>query len=146
MLVLCWLVYKESDGMYCLICKRHCHCKAEIYCTKPATRYRKEAILDHVRSKNHKAAELEELVQKISPFEKDLQEKKQYADEVYDAAFKSMYWIAKEELPNNKFVSLINLIESTKNEPFQPQRNRIDQRNDGSYWRCNPRRPCTTGT
>ena len=106
-----WLVYKESDGMYCLICKRHCHFKAEIYCTKPATRYRKEAILDHVRSKNHKAAELEELVQKISPFEKDLQEKKQYADEVYDAAFKSMYWIAKEELPNNKFVSLINLIE-----------------------------------
>jgi hypothetical protein len=81
-----WLVYKESDGMYCLICKRHCHFKAEIYCTK----------LDHVRSKNHKAAELEELVQNISPFEKDLQEKKQYADEVYDAAFKSMYWIAKE--------------------------------------------------
>jgi hypothetical protein len=35
-----------------------------------------------VRSKNHKAAELEELVQKISPFEKDLQEKKQYADAV----------------------------------------------------------------
>jgi hypothetical protein len=68
-----------------------CLFKAEIYCTKPATRYRKEAILDHVRSQNHKAAEPEELVQNISPFEKDLQEKKQYADEVYDAAFKSMY-------------------------------------------------------
>ncbi|XP_062583557.1 zinc finger protein 862-like isoform X2 [Saccostrea cucullata] len=108
-----WLVYVEGEGMYCLLCRKHKVVNSnEFFCSKAATRFRKEAIVDHMKTKSHKAAELEECVQRISPFEKEIADKKQFANEVYENAFQCLYWIAKEELPNRKFVSLINLMKS----------------------------------
>ncbi|CAG2242722.1 unnamed protein product [Mytilus edulis] len=88
-----WLVYIEQEGMYCLLCKNHHNLNPknkDIFCMKPGLRFRKEAIQDHAKSKVHKAAELEENIQKVSPFQKEL---------------------AKEEVANSKFKSLINLLE-----------------------------------
>jgi hypothetical protein len=109
-----WLVYIEQQGMYCLLCKKHHNLNPnnkDIFCKKPGLRYRKEAIQDHSKSKVHKAAELEENIQRVSPFQKEVDNRKEYASEVLFNAFTSLYWLAKEEVANNKFNSLIKLLE-----------------------------------
>ncbi|VDI66017.1 Hypothetical predicted protein [Mytilus galloprovincialis] len=109
-----WLVYIEQEGMYCLLCKNHHNLNPknkDIFCMKPGLRFRKEAIQDHSKSKVHKAAELEENIQRVSPFQKEVNNRKEYASEVLLIAFTSLYWLAKEEVANSKFKSLINLLE-----------------------------------
>jgi len=108
-----WLIYIEQEGMYCLLCRKHHNLNAnnkDIYCRKPGTRFRKEAICDHIKTKVHKAAELEENIQRVSPFQKEVDNRKLYASEVLMIAFTSLYWLAKQEVANNKFYALIKLL------------------------------------
>lgn len=68
-----WLVYEDHKGMFCLICNLHISAgDQEVYIKTPATRYRKEAIIDHSKSKSHRAAELQENIQRVSPFNKEV--------------------------------------------------------------------------
>ncbi|XP_070580157.1 zinc finger protein 862-like [Ptychodera flava] len=114
-----WLVYKENEGMFCLLCRKHCTMnvknKSEEYNSKPAIRFRKRAITDHKNSSKHKDAVEAELTSRVSLFEKIHQEiATSHHSSIYNA-FLAAYWLAKEELPNVKFYSLISLLQSIDN-------------------------------
>ncbi|KAK3735531.1 hypothetical protein QZH41_005015 [Actinostola sp. cb2023] len=50
-------------------------------------------------------------MRRSSMFHKEVQEREQSREDVYHNAFLTLYWLAKEELPNKKFNSLIDLTE-----------------------------------
>lgn len=61
-------------------------------------------------TKVHKSAELDENVQRQSPFAKELTDRKENSASVYETAYRCLYWLAKEEIANQKFTSLLSLL------------------------------------
>ena len=56
--------------------------------------------------KKHNAAEL---TRRSSAFHKQVEQREQSRDNVYHNAFLTLYWLAKEEMPNKRFTSLLDL-------------------------------------
>lgn len=111
-----WLVYSEQEhGMLCLLCRKHdttnARNKSRVYNSVAAVRFRKTAVEEHATSQQHRAAINAELTQRVSFFEKEVQQKRQVADEILYKAFMSCYFLAKSEISNTKILSLLNLIE-----------------------------------
>jgi hypothetical protein len=52
-----------------------------------------------------------ELINRTSPFQAELDRKEQKNDAVYYNAFLAIYWLAKEELPNFKISSFLDVLE-----------------------------------
>ena len=110
-----WLVFVEGEGMYCLICKKY-KCmsqqnKSDIFNEKPSVRYKTTAINEHAHSQKHSAAISSEMMNRVSVFQKELDERKKVNDTVLYKVFYSIYWLAKECIANKKAVSLMTLIE-----------------------------------
>lgn len=57
-----WLMYKEGDGMFCLLCRKqstiNTQNKSTKYSLDPAVRYKRKAVEDHAKSKQHAAEKL----------------------------------------------------------------------------------------
>lgn len=110
-----WLLYEEGTGMFCLICKKHnainLQNKSRKFSTDASVRYKRSAVIEHGNSQQHKSAIQTELTRRTSSFQKQVDHRRQVNDDVYFNAFLSLYWLAKEELANRKFVSLISLTE-----------------------------------
>ncbi len=110
-----WLVYLEGDGMFCLLCRRH-NCsnsqnKSKKLNLEPSVRYKRKTVEDHANSQQHKNAVMAELLSRMSYFQKELDRKETTKDSVYYNALLTIYWLAKEEVANKKFVSLLKLLE-----------------------------------
>ena len=108
-----WLVYEEGQGMYCFLCKKHntenAENKSKVYNSTPSVRFKKSALKDHSTSQQHKDAIEAEMLSLVSQFHKEVTEKEKVKDAVLLNAFLAAYWLAKEEIANRKFSSLINL-------------------------------------
>ena len=52
-----------------------------------------------------------ELLSRVSTFNEETERKEKTIDEVYYNTFLAMYWLAKDEIANTKFVSLLELLE-----------------------------------
>ena len=109
-----WLVYEEGQGMFCFLCKKHNtenkKNKSKAFNSTPSVRFKKSAIKDHSSSQQHKDAIQAEMLSRVSLFHKEICEKENVKDTVLTNAFLAAYWIAKEEIANRKFSSLINLL------------------------------------
>lgn len=129
-----WLVYVEGEGMYCLLCRKHKGVNPnEFFCSKAGTRFRKEAIVDHMKTKSHKAAELEECVQRISPFEKEITDKNSLPMRFTKMLFNVFIGLQKK---NFQTENLYEITGARKNEALQSSRSWVDKGNDDNYWRC----------
>lgn len=80
------------------------------YVNTPGTRYRKVAISEHGNSEEHKQSVRQELLQRASWLQKEIEKKAEVADEVLVQAFAVFYFIAKEEVSNKKVLPLIDFL------------------------------------
>ena len=116
-----WAVYVEGEGIYCILCKKHC-CKSklnEIFVHEPGTRFKTGALESHGESKVHKAAATTELTQRGSFFEKQVHEQNSCENEMFSNIFKWIYWLAKEDIANCKISSLLSHLKDVGVENLQ---------------------------
>ena len=115
-----WVIYKEESGdekggMFCLLCKKHNTANlknnSKVYNLIPAQRLKTDALKDHSKSAQHAAAVQAEMLSRVSIFHKEVEEQVKSKDEVLQNAFMSVYWLAKEEMANKKFLSLLTLLQ-----------------------------------
>ena len=110
-----WLVYVEGRGMFCLLCRKHdatnLQNKSKKFNTEPAVRFKRESVEEHSTSQQNKAAVSAELLSRVSVFQKEFEEREKSKEDVYFNAFLALYWIAKEEIANTKFTSLLEVVE-----------------------------------
>ena len=69
------LTYKENDGMFCLLCRKHninnLHNNSNTWNATPSTRFRRLSIVEHFATKQHKDAVQSEMSQRVSSFQKN---------------------------------------------------------------------------
>ena len=103
----------ETDGekgrMFCLLCKKHntsnIKNNSKIYNLTSAQRFKTDALKEHVRSAQHTAVIEAEMIRRVSVFHKDIESQEKSKDEVLPNAFMAVYWLAKEEMTNNRFLN-----------------------------------------
>ena len=110
-----WAVYVEGEGIYCLLCRKH-HSKSqqnksETFATDASKRFKWTTFTDHAASTKHTTTVSNELLNRVSSFQKQLDEKKKVKNEVLEKAFHAMYWLAYECIANRKITSLLKLLE-----------------------------------
>ncbi|XP_043930319.1 zinc finger and BTB domain-containing protein 25 isoform X2 [Protopterus annectens] len=107
-----WLVFEEGQGMYCFLCRKHNtynkQNKVKVFNTTPAVRFKKSAIQDHAQSQQHMLSILAELASRESNTVMMAKEKEEIS--LLSSAFRTAYWLAKEEIPCAKLVSLLNFL------------------------------------
>jgi len=110
-----WLAYLEGKGMFCLLCRKHNagskFNKSKIFNLDGSVRFQKPTLIEHSNSQQHRDAISAEHRQRVSTFHREVTEKENTAHDVVFKAFYSQYWLAKEEIPNRKFSSLLSLLE-----------------------------------
>ena len=110
-----WPVYVEGEGLFYLLCKKHDTSnpqnETKVFNKEPCKWFRPEAFEDHCCMSQHKNAVSVEMLQRVSTFQRTLDERERVAEDVLLKVFTAAYWIVKEELPNHKIKSLLNLLE-----------------------------------
>ena len=100
-----WVIYKEKSDdekgrMFRLLCKKHNTANlknnSKVYNLIPAQRLK-------TKSAQHAAAVQIEMLSQVSIFQK-VEEQVKSKDEVLQNAFMALYWLAKEEMANKKFL------------------------------------------
>ena len=104
-------MFVEGEGMYCLICKK-CKCtnqqnKSNVFNEKPSVRYNENG-----QSQKHSAAISCEMMNRVSVFQKELDERQKVNDSVLFKVFYSIYWLAKEGIANKKAAGLLREVRS----------------------------------
>jgi len=106
-----WLVYEENKGMFCLLCQKHnlksSHGNSDVWNTSPSVRLRHEAVQDYVTTAQHKEAIKLEMMQRVSTFQKH-----EVNEKMLEKTFIAIYWLAKEEISNQKLIPLLELLEN----------------------------------
>ena len=104
--------------MFCLLCREHdtwnSQNKAKKFNLDASVRYKRKSVEDHANSNQHLAAVEADLMNRVSTFQKQIDKREEIKEDMYHNVFLSLYWIAKEELPNCKFVRLIELLRLLK--------------------------------
>ena len=110
-----WLLHEGGQGMFCLLCwKRNVDNtknKSKKFNMEPAVRFKKKAVEELTNSQQHSAAITAELLSRVSTFNEEIERKEKTRQDVYYNTFLAMYWLAKEEIANKKFGSLLELLE-----------------------------------
>jgi len=105
-----WLVFVEGEGMYCLICKKYKSTnhqnKSDIFNETPSVRFKTTTINEHAQSQKHLAAITCKMMNRVSVFQKELDERQKVNDTVLYKVFYSIYWLVKEGIANKKAASL----------------------------------------
>lgn len=110
-----WLLYEEGVGMFCLLCKKHNKINLQNKSSKSnieaSVRFKRNAVLEHGNSQQHKSAVEAEMIRRVSEFHKEIERRDQSRDDVIHSAFLALYWLAKEEEANKKFAALLERTE-----------------------------------
>ena len=111
-----WPVFVEGQGLYCLLCTKHDTENPQnkkIFNEEPSTRFRPEALSDHIGTKQHRDAVTTELMQRVSCFQKQLDHQENVKDDALVKVFTSikLYWLMKEEIANRKIISMLEMLE-----------------------------------
>ena len=85
--------------------------KSKVFNLDGSVRFRKMTLIELSNSQQHRDAISAEHLQRVSAFHREINEKENTAHDVSFKAFYSLYWLAKEEIPNRKFTSLLSLLE-----------------------------------
>ena len=93
-----WLVYQENKGMFCLLCQKHnlksSRSKSDVWNTTPSVQLCREAVQDHLTTTQHKEAIKLEMMQRVSTFQKQVNEKHEVNENVLEKTFAAIYWLA----------------------------------------------------
>ena len=115
---LAWLIYVGERGMFCFLCMKYGTCnrqnKSSTFNETPSVRFKKSTIREHANSQQHKDAIEARFQSGRSVFHKQLLQKDKSNEEVLFKVFSSAYWMAKEEISNRKFSSLVTLLKQLK--------------------------------
>ena len=105
-----WLVYEENKGMFCLLFRKHNlksrRSKSDVWYTTPSVQLRYEAVQDHLTTTQHKEAIKLEMMQRVSTFQKQVNEKHEVNENVLEKTFTAIYWLAKR-ISNQKLIPLL---------------------------------------
>ena len=101
--------------MFCLLCRKHdatnLQNKSKKFNTEHAVRFKRKSVEEHSTSQQHKDAVSAELLSRVSVFQREFEEREKSKEDVYFNALLALYWIAKEEIANTKFTSLLEVVE-----------------------------------
>ena len=101
--------------MFCLLCKKHnkinLQNKSSKFNIEASVRFKRNAVLEHGNSQQHKSAVEAEMIRRVSVFHKEIERRDQSRDDVIHSAFLALYWLAKEEVANKKFAALLEMTE-----------------------------------
>lgn len=110
-----WLVYVENEGMYCLLCRKHnsksSQNRSETFSSDPSTRFKLNTVKEHMACTKHQTTVKNELLNRASYFQKQVNEKESSKVVVLQEAFHAVYWLANESIANRKITSLLDLME-----------------------------------
>ena len=109
-----WLAYQENKGMFCMLCRKHgavAKNGSTTWNMEPSTKLRSDAIRDHMSSELHKVSVKKEMNQRVSQFPKQIDQREAVNIQVIEKAFHTVYWLAKQEVANEKFESLLTFVE-----------------------------------
>ena len=107
-----WPVYGEGEGLFCLLCKKHDTSspqnESKVFNKESFKPLRPKEFEDHCRTSQHMNAVSAEMLQRVSVFQRTLDERERVAEDVLLKVFPAAYWIMKEELPNHKIKSHVS--------------------------------------
>ena len=107
-----FVLHVEGEGLFCLLCKKNDTSnpqnKSKVFNKDPCKRFRPEKFEDHCRTSQHMNAVSAEMLQRVSVFQRTLDERERVAEDVLLKVFPAAYWIMKEELPNHKIKSHVS--------------------------------------
>ncbi|VDI55299.1 Hypothetical predicted protein [Mytilus galloprovincialis] len=110
-----WLCFVETEGMYCLVCKKHHikhpHNQREVFAATPSIRFKLDAITTHNKSSLHAAALQTEMIQKVSYFHQEVTKKSEVETSVLEGVFSTAYYLMKSFIANRQLLPLLNFIE-----------------------------------
>ena len=97
---LCRPVYVEGEGLFCLLCKRHDMSnpqnKSKVVNKEPCKRFRPEEFEDQCRTSQHMNAVSAEILQRVSVFQRTLDEGEIGTEDVLLKVFTAADWIMKK--------------------------------------------------
>ena len=125
-----WLVFIPDEGMYCVLCRLHQTQSTKnklqkSYGLEPAVRMQSDALQEHARSTRHRNSVEAEMIQRVSVFQRKLDERKNCNEEILYGGFTALYWLIKHGVVYRNFSSLLDMIRHglEKLEHFQHQSN-----------------------
>ena len=102
--------------MFCLFCRKHnlksSHSKSDVWNTTPSVRLRREAVQDHLTTTQDKEVFKLEMMQRVSKFQKQVNKRHEVNENMLEKTFTAIYWLAKEEISNQKLIPLLELLEN----------------------------------
>ena len=112
---LCWMLYEENKGKFCLLYWLHnlksSRSKSNIWNKTPSVRLCSEAVQDVPKTTQQKEAIKLEMMQQVSTFQKQVNEKHEVNGNMLEKTFTAIYWLAKEEISSQKLIPLLELLE-----------------------------------
>lgn len=78
---------------------------------EPIKRFRKAALLEHLKTKSHESAKYSESLNRVSVFQKEFNRKEEVNNEILIPAFYSHLFVADQMIANFKILKLLKLIE-----------------------------------
>ena len=101
-----WSVYVEGEGLFCLLCKKHNTSnpqnKSKVLNMEPCKLFRRQEFEDHCRTSQQMNTVSAEMLQRVSVFQRTLDERERVAEDVLLKVFSAAYLIMKEGLPIHK--------------------------------------------
>ena len=95
-----WPVYVEGEGLFCLLCKRHDMSnpqnKSKVFNKEPCKRFRPEEFEDHCRTSQQMNTVSAEMLQRVSVFQRTLDELEIVTEDVLLKVFTAAYCIMKK--------------------------------------------------
>ena len=102
--------------MPCLLCRKHdtknLRNNSDTWNATPSIRFRRSSTVGHFAPKQQKDAVQSEMLQRVSSFQKEYEEKRDLNDVMLEKTFTAVNWIEKQEIANVKLVSLLQLLEN----------------------------------
>lgn len=113
----------ENEGIYCLLCCKHnsksAQNRSETFSSDPSTRFKLSTVKGHMACTKHQTTVKNELLNRVSYFQKQVDEKEGSKVVVLREAFHAVYWLAKESIANRKITSLLDLMELLGHEELK---------------------------
>ena len=94
-----WPVYVEGEGLFCLLCKENTsnsQNKSKVFNKEPCKRFRPEEFEDHCRTSQQMNTVSAEMLQRVSVFQRTLDEREIVTEDVLLKVFTAAYWIMKK--------------------------------------------------
>ncbi|RMX48976.1 hypothetical protein pdam_00008300 [Pocillopora damicornis] len=89
----------RKKGMYCLLCRKHksksAQNRIQTFSSDPSTRFKWSTVKEHMTCAKHQTTVMNELLNQVSHFQKQVDQKESSKLVVLQEAFHAVYWPAR---------------------------------------------------